>query len=436
MIYTTTSCKSFNHPEFTFVCDPVIIPQHDIQWLIRTLERMVASGTRFREGDALPVGSMVLRCVGRGDMLELTEPDLTSLPIQYIESVNNTLLILKAQNDALKSAGLLEEQKIPGIFQRLITCSRFKNNTGYTLTRTQSDQSKGDSGWFIGCDDRSHDHHDPANQYHELVYEIYTKYPHIIPFLSFPPDTMISFNRRKLKELYYDDEKLTVKKKEIQDIAEYIRDQKNALADSLPIRATREKFESIRATLTKGDKKMDRLNPPDWVAQYGDESDFYPIYRDQDILYEHGNVVWGVIVMANTALFKPGGDNYPAATLYSPDPYFDGRREELQAMASQLFRLKDKPLEQVEKEDPELVPFSEVLTDQRTIKFHWRVPRSIAGDRQVYYSTLLIHREHIPSGYLVENTFPLIILPEQSPAAFIIPHRYWSRELLQEWGRF
>src|SRR6185503_6162156 len=59
-----------------------------------------------------------------------------------------------------------------------------------------------------------------------------------------------------------------------------------------------------------------RLKRPRWNRSDGR---FEAIFRHQDMLLEHGHVVWGHVIQANALLFEPGPDDSPAAIIYSLD---------------------------------------------------------------------------------------------------------------------
>src|SRR5262249_52306381 len=81
------------------------------------------------------------------------------------------------------------------------------------------------------------------------------------------------------------------------------------------------------------------------------------VLRDQDLLREHGQVVWGHLVQANTVLFNPRNRQaLPANVLYSPDPYFDEQLPLLGELAHGIFDLKGRS-----PRDKEMRHFAEAI---------------------------------------------------------------------------
>src|SRR5690242_5545186 len=91
--FRTTQCGKYGQPEIVFQAQTASIPDVDREWLTRTLEEMVASGSRFKAGETLQLGWMVNRFEqGEGGTLRLQEPDMKSMPIAFIDRVDNTLV--------------------------------------------------------------------------------------------------------------------------------------------------------------------------------------------------------------------------------------------------------------------------------------------------------------------------------------------------------
>ncbi len=172
------------------------------------------------------------------------------------------------------------------------------------------------------------------------------------------------------------------------------------------------------------------LTPPWWMVKGGDRR-FCSLYRDRHLLLTHGQIVWGRIVQANAQLYQPGKEDRPASIVYSPDPLFNGNVGELVRIARELYELKNKTIEHPEMLN--LKVFAAAITDEVEALFNVEIPNSIAANHLVYYTTTMIHRKHIPLGYLKAGWFPLVVAPQQTPATMILPCRYWCSTLLQMW---
>jgi hypothetical protein len=172
------------------------------------------------------------------------------------------------------------------------------------------------------------------------------------------------------------------------------------------------------------------LTPPLWMIKYHDRR-FCRLYRDRHILFKHGQIVWGRIVQANTQLFQPGKIDCPADIVCSPDPIFNSNIQDLVRIARELYDLKNQTIEHPEVLDLKIL--ADALTNEMEALFNVKIPDSIALDKLVYFTTIMVHRKHIPCGYLKASWFPVLIAPDKTPASMILPARYWSPYLLKIW---
>jgi hypothetical protein len=152
--------------------------------------------------------------------------------------------------------------------------------------------------------------------------------------------------------------------------------------------------------------------------------------RDQDLLRDHGRVVWGYLVQANNVLFEPTNRTMrPAVLLYSPDTYFDDRVEVLRDLASELYDLKG-----TNAGDPELDRFVAAITDEMARVSRLMLPKSLCEGKEAYFATFLVQPSHLPLGYLAKGMLPLVICPERTEAVMILPAPYWPKELCDWWA--
>jgi hypothetical protein len=154
------------------------------------------------------------------------------------------------------------------------------------------------------------------------------------------------------------------------------------------------------------------------------------VVRDQNILRDHGQVVWGFLVQANQILFNPKNRQVlPANVIYSPDTYFDNRPEEMQDVAGGFFQLKGTA-----PGDKEMERFANAITDELARTMKLPLPRSLCQGKEAFFTTCLIQPSHLPQGYLASGFFPLVICPEKTEAVMILPARYWPKELRESWA--
>jgi hypothetical protein len=191
MIARTTGCFRYAHPEFSVSYDPSVVIQPDVDWLVRTLETAVASGQRFEDGQLFQVGWIVTLIRRNADAtLSLLEPRPHVSPIQWQESVDLTLVHCRLQKDVADSVGLLDSISFPSLRLGCIACTRYGSAEGLLLDRT-STTSADDSGWYLGCDDETHDHQDPSNLLCVSLWEAVVKDGRAIPYLALPPGILV-----------------------------------------------------------------------------------------------------------------------------------------------------------------------------------------------------------------------------------------------------
>ncbi|MCL2677524.1 MAG: hypothetical protein FWE85_00540 [Clostridiales bacterium] len=171
----------------------------------------------------------------------------------------------------------------------------------------------------------------------------------------------------------------------------------------------------------------DTLLRPAWLGT-GDKLN--QIYIDQNDLYKSGKVFWGCLVQANILLFKrdffgrvPAA---PANIVFSPDPYFDGNPGELASMAYELFSYKNKPYAPSDSKE-----VTDSITDEMERSFNIKLPDSITKGREVYFTTIMAVRKHLPKKRLSGSRFPILADPQRLKTSMILPKRYWTKALCQ-----
>lgn len=159
----------------------------------------------------------------------------------------------------------------------------------------------------------------------------------------------------------------------------------------------------------------------------------YITYYQKNLLLTKGIVVWGHIVQANSLLFQKGKKNHSAAIVYSLDPIFNSNLTQLSRIAWELYELKERHIEH-----PEVIDFKAIanaITNETDCLFNIRIPESIAFDRVVYYTTIAVYRQDLPTKCLRNNWFPLLIAPGITENALVLPAKYWHNNLVRAWVR-
>jgi hypothetical protein len=197
MILATTKCSQHGHPEFVLEGGETCIPEVHLRDLARTIEEMVEQGSVFKPGDTFHVGWMsTLVQPYDASRLTLHEPDLQSIPIQWVPGVTETLRHRMVQVYTLDSFSLRQEINMPSFRQTLLVCTRFVEPSFFMRRTNPSEKNKADTGWFVGCLGDGHDHNSPANLRCIPLYEAFIKQRGIQNFIAFPIGSMIMVDPR------------------------------------------------------------------------------------------------------------------------------------------------------------------------------------------------------------------------------------------------
>ncbi|HOQ01597.1 MAG TPA: hypothetical protein PK604_12425 [Acetivibrio clariflavus] len=191
---------------------------------------------------------------------------------------------------------------------------------------------------------------------------------------------------------------------------------------------TREKYESKRNKFSFFERAyFNKLKKPSW-ARKRDNRIFDIVYRDQNLLYSEGKIVLACIFKANSLLFKNGKTDYPAAVIFSEDPYFEENFYELDLIVESLIDISDGY-----SADSEFRNLARILNDERSAHFNILLPPTISNGRKVYFTTIMVHRKHLPSKCLKSDRFLLLVCPSKTKASIILPYRYWDIKLIKMW---
>jgi len=169
----------------------------------------------------------------------------------------------------------------------------------------------------------------------------------------------------------------------------------------------------------------DRLRIPAPLAQLANHP-LRTVYNEQPVLFKHGRVVWAHVVQANSQLFQLGEHDLPAAFVFSLDPYFDTHYPALAQLAASLFALKGAA-----NPDPADAAFAHIITSETEMVFNTPVPPKRTSGKEVFFTTAMVHRNHLPNWILGASLVPFLVAPDKTRASMILPHRYWPTKL---WG--
>lgn len=185
--------------------------------------------------------------------------------------------------------------------------------------------------------------------------------------------------------------------------------------------AMRENVRTAQGAYTDVTWSRDRMIKP--LPYYtGGEFRFDTQFRDQRALLQRGRVVWGAVIEVNDE--SATADSVEIAVVYAPGRRFDESPTQLQELGQRLTELdKSEPF----ADDDE--PWGEKL--RRVDKM--ALPQQWTDGTPCYCGNLLVSLPHLPSGAIRHWLVPILILPEFTDAAIVLPHFYWNELFREEW---
>ena len=179
----------------------------------------------------------------------------------------------------------------------------------------------------------------------------------------------------------------------------------------------------MRMEYTSDNDKDFELKKPTWIEK---EDDLYVVFKEEELLKNEGHIYYGALVMANTLLYEEGKDVNPGFILYSTDPHYSANPYDLIDLSWQLNNYVGTDV--VPDELKEILYLMETETE-RVSKI--KLPCSITGNKDVYFTDLLFQRDHLPGGVLRGKLFPVLANPDIFRSVTVLPKYYWSDNMVK-----
>jgi len=171
-----------------------------------------------------------------------------------------------------------------------------------------------------------------------------------------------------------------------------------------------------------GNIEKDKFKKPFWL---GDDP-LKQIYENLNILYQSGKVVYAFLVQANEILFKRFPPfNCPANIIFSLDEFYKSNPMELQNISQELYSYKNEG-----DTPPEIKQITDSITDEMNRLFNIPIPLDITENKQVYFTTIMVHRNHLPKGKLISSLFPVVCDLNSTNTSIILPKKYWTKDFI------
>ncbi len=189
-VFTNNFAKKYHHKDFILKINMDGVIENDIKPILNFLERSIISGKGFNVDEIVQFGMMLCKVVDHGDgYLTLHEPDMCSMPIEWSDTLTNTIKFLRAQKDTIKSYGLLDQMSISDIGYSALIGTDYQHAKEFILDRI--DIHDNDSGWFFGNLHTKLDYNDPGNLIRVSLYEAVLGHLNLVRYLAMPENTKI-----------------------------------------------------------------------------------------------------------------------------------------------------------------------------------------------------------------------------------------------------
>jgi hypothetical protein len=203
----TTACAGANHAEFELEIGNIDTMFTDS--LIDWLETEVQKGTRFEAYETVHHGSSMLQVRERSNgTLALYEPHPGSMPIVWIDSVEDSVMTMVRQREVAESVGLEDDLEFPAPMRTGYICMRARRGVRIGLIRNEPLEH--DAGWCVMCTERDHDHADPDEIEALSLYELGLRVPELRLFQAMPVHTAVLIGGSKPLEVYFDKRKRSI----------------------------------------------------------------------------------------------------------------------------------------------------------------------------------------------------------------------------------
>ena len=185
-VHATSNCKRHNHPEFQIRVSNGAVPAEDIAWLLQFFEQRVAEGERFQTGESLQVGWMLMMLEdGPAGFLRVLEPDMKLVPVNFVDSVDGTLMHLRNQQDVVRSLSPSVEPDFPSLRQSVVVHVNHKATSRILLTRDSADDEADSGLWLSDLDDPA-GAQDPTRFVKTSLYQLGVDRPDLVKFFAVP----------------------------------------------------------------------------------------------------------------------------------------------------------------------------------------------------------------------------------------------------------
>jgi len=164
-----------------------------------------------------------------------------------------------------------------------------------------------------------------------------------------------------------------------------------------------------------------KITKPKWLIKSPNDK-LHLVYENFENLFQNGEIYLSCILRANPSLFHQIDGDRPAQVLYTNDDFFYQNPEELLKVVDTLYDIK-KDNSYISEDFTE---FKKILNDDFYRPLNYKVPSSITNERNVWITSIMVFREHIPFHKISNFFYPFITLSDKNIGGMIVPKWYWS----------
>jgi len=201
--YQTNFDKIQNQPPIVINITDNTIPSNDVTAVLRGLEHQIKGGTRFKDGETLQLGFMVNQFSLMDDgRLRLEEPDMKSVPVKFLPTMNYTFKTLRAQKDIVESIGSTQ-LSYPSVQQAIAIHKDFKTASAVLLERVAPEESQ--SGWWVHVRNSQ-----PEDYSLTSIFQFALERPDLVKFLALPVGAKIYIIKGSPIKIFIDDKEVEI----------------------------------------------------------------------------------------------------------------------------------------------------------------------------------------------------------------------------------
>lgn len=181
----------------------------------------------------------------------------------------------------------------------------------------------------------------------------------------------------------------------------------------------KKEIDNMRLNFNRSLKEIGKLPNPIWMPS--DES-LSKIYKELPALIETGEIHYASLVQANAHLFQSLPPfNCPANIIFSTGDYYDENPYELYKIASRLYGYKG-----MDGAPENIKTITDSITDEYERLYNVKLPTDIDEKSDIFFTSIMVYRKHLPSRKLLGPIFPVITNPQNLQSTMILPKQYWT----------